>query len=83
MAVAELRLDPLDSSEIESPFRLVARRFIRHKLAIAGLTIVAIFVFLAIFADVLAPYDPLDQALAPAWSSPSPEHLLGTDDLGR
>ena len=45
--------------------------------------------FVAIFADVLAPYDPEIGALAarfrpPAWQvGGSGEHLLGTDHLGR
>ncbi len=83
MAVAELTLDPLDSAEIESPFTLVSRRFIKHRLALVGLTIIAVFVLAAIFAGVIAPYDPLKQFLAPSWSTPSPQHVLGTDDLGR
>ena len=47
------------------------------------------FALLAIFADVLAPYDPEVGMLAarfhpPAWqASGSLEHLLGTDHLGR
>lgn len=34
-------------------------------------------------ADVLAPYDPLEQDLPAALAGPSPEHWLGTDTLGR
>ncbi len=83
MAVAELRLDPLESSDIESPIKLVARRFIRHKLALAGLAIIFLFILAAILAEVIAPYNPLRQFLAPSWSNPSPAHPLGTDDLGR
>lgn len=83
MAVAELKLDNLESSEIESPFTVVMKRFVRHRLALAGLSVIAVFILAAIFADVIAPYDPLKQFLAPPWSNPSPQHLLGTDDLGR
>ncbi len=38
-------------------------RFKRNKLAMAGLVIVCLLVFMAIFAFVLAPYDPIDQTL--------------------
>src|SRR6185295_17140828 len=51
--------------------------------------ILASIAFLAIFADVLAPYDPEIGSLAarfrpPAWqANGSMAHLLGTDHLGR
>ena len=48
-----------------------------------GLTIVGVLMLLAIFADVLTPYDPLDQDVANALAAPSSDHLLGTDPLGR
>ncbi|MBA3530916.1 MAG: ABC transporter permease [Ardenticatenales bacterium] len=83
MAVAEINLDTLKDSDVESPWVIVGRRFVRHKLALVGLTIVAIFILLAIFAGLLAPYDPLKQNLGPAWANPSAEHLLGLDALGR
>jgi peptide/nickel transport system permease protein len=38
---------------------------------------------LAVFADVIAPYDPLRQNLIEALQWPSSRHWLGTDDLGR
>nr|WP_256995423.1 dipeptide/oligopeptide/nickel ABC transporter permease/ATP-binding protein [Rhizobium sp. L1K21] len=38
---------------------------------------------MAIFADVISPYDPLRQNLINALQGPSAEHWLGTDDLGR
>jgi len=37
----------------------------------------------ALFAPVLAPYSPSEQNLARDLLSPSQEHLLGTDKLGR
>lgn len=83
MAVAELEFDRLESAEVESPWRIVFRRFIKHRLALAGMAIILLFIMLAILADVLAPYDPLQQDLSAIWANPSPEHILGTDDLGR
>ena len=47
-----------------------------------GVSILAFYVFLAVFAPVLAPYDPtvrVGRALQP----PSGDHLFGTDNLGR
>jgi peptide/nickel transport system permease protein len=48
-----------------------------------GAGIVGAFVLVAILAPVLAPYDPLAQEPANPLASPSSEHLLGTDELGR
>ena len=47
-----------------------------------GLIILAIFLLVAIFASLLAPYDPNEMSLD-MMSAPSFQHLLGTDDLGR
>jgi peptide/nickel transport system permease protein len=83
MAVAELQAESLAYPEEESWYVVVWRRFVKHRLAVAGMGIVIVLVFLAIFANWLAPYDPYVQNLAPQYSNPSPQHLLGTDELGR
>ena len=38
---------------------------------------------LALFGPFVAPFDPLDQNLLALNQPPGPEHLLGTDHLGR
>ncbi len=57
----------------------------RNRLAMVGLGIVALLVLTAIFANVIAPYDPLRSGdlrtarlLPPSW-----DHLMGTDDQAR
>jgi oligopeptide transport system permease protein len=59
------------------------RRLLRNKLAVAGLVVVGLMVFVAIFADVLAPYDPTRLFPNTSYAKPSPAHLLGSDDVGR
>jgi peptide/nickel transport system permease protein len=54
----------------------------RQPLAIAGATIAIGWFLVALFAPLLAPYDPLDQAFVP-FEAPSAEHWFGTDELGR
>lgn len=44
---------------------------------------VLIFIFIAIFAPLLVPYDPSKQDYGAVLASPSTEHWLGTDYLGR
>lgn len=68
---------------------LMRRRMLRHKGFLFGATVLFSLVFLAIFAPLIAPFDPLDQSLArrllpPVWSEGGVwDHLLGTDHLGR
>lgn len=59
------------------------RRLLRNKLAIAGMVILVAFLFSALFAPWLAPYDPIKQELVRRRETPSAEHLLGMDDVGR
>lgn len=66
-----------------SLYRDAWRRLRRNKAAMAGLVGLIILVLVAIFAPVIAPYDPNVQILEEKLQGPSAKHLLGTDDLGR
>ncbi|MBM7098016.1 ABC transporter permease [Bacillus sp. H-16] len=66
-----------------SPFQLAMRRFLRNKLAIAGLVVLAFFILVAIFADVIAPHSPTAHNYYNIESKASSEHWLGTDSSGR
>jgi len=55
----------------------------RNASAVAGCIIVAIMVFMAVFASLLSPYDPIRISLAERLKPPSAVHLFGTDELGR
>jgi peptide/nickel transport system permease protein len=63
--------------------RRVLRRFLRNRLAIVGMVIVAIYIFVAIFAPLISPRDPLKQNLSDKRIPPNKTHLLGTDQFGR
>jgi peptide/nickel transport system permease protein len=64
--------------------RLVARApILRSPLNVVALGLIALFALCAVFAPLLAPYDPLEQALGSRLQPPSPQHWLGTDQLGR
>ncbi|MDQ0134454.1 peptide/nickel transport system permease protein [Neorhizobium galegae] len=61
---------------------------ILHKLAdeplgMIGFIILAILVLVAVFAPLIAPYDPAAQTLSDALQPPSLAHLAGTDEFGR
>jgi len=55
----------------------------RSPLTVAGLVLVALLVFTAVFAPLLAPADPLKQVLSSRLKPPTAEHWMGTDQLGR
>ena len=83
MAIAELKSESLKTVRQEKPIVVIARRFLKHKLAVAGLVVILLFVLAAIFAPWIAPYGVYKQNLAPVYSNPSSRHILGTDELGR
>ena len=66
----------------ENYTRRVARRFARHKLAMAGLIMIALLSLAAVFAPWAAPHDPY-RVTQSFGASPSMAHLLGTDQVGR
>lgn len=55
----------------------------RNKAAILGLAILALFAFITIFADVIAPYELVTTQTRDILQPPSAQHWFGTDDLGR
>ena len=66
-----------------SQLNLVWLRFKRSKLAVFGAIIVLGLLITAIFAPLIAPQGPNDQHTGNRLKGPSPEHVLGTDSLGR
>ena len=69
-------------------------RLIRNRAALAGLVVIALAALVAIFAPLIAPYDPLEQhgtsgLLEPIWTRyfgskfTDPSYVFGTDTLGR
>ena len=66
----------------ETYLHMLIRRFKRHRLAVAGLYILGLIALAALFAPLLAPYDP--NAIVGKFSSPpSAQFWLGTDQIGR
>jgi peptide/nickel transport system permease protein len=71
------------SSESESASRKAVKRFTRNRLAVAGLVLIALLTLMAVFAPLIAPYDPIKQDYGALTQAPSLAHLFGTDNLGR
>ena len=82
---ARLDVAPQDGERHRTLWHDAARRFMRNRLAVVGLVIVLFFLFLAAFADLVAPfpYDKVyfDRVLRFPFELPG--HPLGTDEVGR
>ena len=85
--------DPLEgpSAQAEehgtSLWRGALQRLLRDPFAITGAVIVLVFVLVALFAPLLAPYEPAgaqwgSQVTPSDVPGPSPDHLLGLDAFG-
>lgn len=64
-------------------WKRMIRVFLRRKISAIGLVIIFLLIVVAIFAPWLAPYDPYEPDITNQLASPSSEHWLGTDALGR
>jgi peptide/nickel transport system permease protein len=67
----------------KTQWQIAWRRFRRHKMAIVGLFVLVVLYLGAIFAPLVAPYDPDTLDLENLRQGPSLKHLMGTDALGR
>jgi peptide/nickel transport system permease protein len=75
-------LDAGPAAPVEQPERRRATWY-RQPALIAGGTITTLLIAVAVFAPLIAPYDPNAQNLAVSLVGPGAHHLLGTDQLGR
>jgi peptide/nickel transport system permease protein len=66
-----------------SEWKRFRRVFFSRKIVIFGLLVLLLLVICAIFAPLLAPYDPYEPDMYNARQQPSATHWLGTDATGR
>ncbi|HEV2898896.1 MAG TPA: ABC transporter permease [Pseudaminobacter sp.] len=67
----------------KSPLGRQLAKFAKNHAAVAGAVIVGVFVLIAIFAPLIAPYDPVQTNFINVRKPPSAQFWLGTDELGR
>ena len=86
MSLAEIEATTLEGSG-GGLWREGWRRLRRNKAALIGFAVIGSFVIVALFAPLLAPYDPRDTDLSlirdGCCPGPSLDHPLGVDQLGR
>ena len=93
MATKETTVTADSLLDVERTFKdrvaYMGRFLWRDRSGVIGLIMFVTVVFAAVFAPLIAPYDPLEQNLRdakmpPAWSEGGDwDHVLGTDNLGR
>ncbi|MGI6040365.1 MAG: ABC transporter permease [Eubacteriales bacterium] len=69
--------------EKKTAFTDFTKKLFRHKGAIVGAVIIFLFIFSAIFAPLLTPYDYDVPDISSVLEAPSGTHLFGTDEFGR
>lgn len=77
-----------DPQRLQAPALLLRRRsvlraLVQDRTALAGVIVLGLMFVLVLAAPLIAPHDPNEQDVLNRYQSPSAEHLLGTDNLGR
>src|SRR6202795_767112 len=80
---AEILPIEVDASDEVSRTRALWNVLRKKPLGLASAILLLVLVLTAIFADVLAPYDPLETRPEIRLQAPSRAHPFGTDDIGR
>ncbi len=88
-AQTEKNISVNDNKQVHSPWVDAWKRLKKNKMAMLGLVVTITLIFVAIFADYIAPYDPIfspvmeEGKVELSMQGPSLEHPFGTDKLGR
>jgi len=69
--------------DVPSTWSMFLWRLRTNPKAMIGLTIVAVFLIMIVFAPLLAPHDPNFGTLSDSLAAPSRKYLLGADKNGR
>jgi peptide/nickel transport system permease protein len=80
VALRQVLDEPIKGSSL---WRDAAHRLVRTPSAMVGLFLISLFVFVAVFAPFISPYDPTAGSIVNRFEPPSIQHLLGTDLQGR
>lgn len=86
MSTQAAKLQPGSSPQVlkkRTLWRDALRSFLKNRLATAGLVVILVFIFMAVFADLISPEPYYKSVLADTNQSPSLQHLMGTDMIGR
>jgi len=78
-----LPIETATDSWLVRNWRAASHFFVTQPLGAAGFIVILVMFIAGVFAEWVAPYDPLDVDFAAMLAAPSWEHWLGTDAFGR
>ena len=87
--VVSLESETLSTVAEESPWKVIWKRYRKHKLALAGMVTITFIALACYLAPLYAPYDPVrdisrdENGMILRNDPPSLDHFMGTDNVGR
>lgn len=78
-----MKKEKTNNSDIRTPFSEFVRKFKKQKSAVVAFFVLVFIVLVAIFADVIAPFEINEYNYMEILQPPSSKHLFGTDEFGR
>ncbi|MBZ7926535.1 ABC transporter permease [Ensifer adhaerens] len=81
--ITESNVDIIDDAGNDSFLRDGIRVFAKNRMAMVGLILVGLLVFVALFIPFISPHDPYRVAMDEQFLPPSTTFWLGTDNFGR
>ena len=81
-----IKMENTENMKIEKPesqLHMIWSALKKNKIAVVGLIVILLLVFIAFFGEAIAPYDPLKIDMGSAKQAPSASHWFGTDIQGR
>jgi peptide/nickel transport system permease protein len=82
-ATLPTNLQAKPAGRLDSPAGRALQTLFERPSAVLGLIVIVLFIILAVFAPIIAPYDPITTSWSAVRKAPSAAHWFGTDDLGR
>lgn len=82
-SIPSLAPPPADARSQGSRRASFVRQIARNPLVLSGVIIALLLVAVAVFADLLSPYDPMSVDVTASLQGPTLKHLFGTDRFGR
>jgi len=83
MAIIDIVPGPTEIVRTESVWATIRYHAAAYPLGVVGAAIMLVFVFAAVFAGVIAPYDPIGTNAQLSLAAPSHAHIFGADQMGR
>ena len=72
-----------EKEQVYSPFRAGVKKFFKNPFSVTGLVVLVVLVLFAVIGPMVTGYDQETMDMMNMLKAPTPQHLLGTDDLGR